>query len=90
MNALSYGSATWGAFPKHTPENIGSGMGHLMNTDLYSYVQKTVLRGVWNSPSHSKLPSPETTKILSRFTYFAIYPSWWRLITLISASVLGI
>jgi hypothetical protein len=38
---------TWGAFPGHTPDNVGSGVGVVANTHMYPDVQKSVLRAPW-------------------------------------------
>lgn len=37
-------SPTWGAFPGHNPENIGSGMGVVHNAWLFDHPEKSVLR----------------------------------------------
>ncbi len=46
-SALSYGfvSPTWGAYPGHTKEDIGSGIGVVHNTYLFDRPQKSVIRG---------------------------------------------
>ncbi|MEM9073448.1 MAG: aldehyde dehydrogenase family protein [Myxococcota bacterium] len=46
-SALSYGfvSTTWGAYPGHTREDIGSGIGVVHNTYLFDKPQKSVIRG---------------------------------------------
>jgi len=36
-------STTWGAFPGHTPEAIGSGVGVVHNTFLFDYPEKSVV-----------------------------------------------
>lgn len=53
---LIYGlvSATWGAFPGHTKEDIVSGTGVVHNTHLYDHPEKTVVRGKWKA--FPKLP----------------------------------
>ena len=53
---LIYGlvSATWGAYPGHTKENIVSGAGVVHNTHLFDHPQKTVVRGNWRA--FPKLP----------------------------------
>lgn len=45
--ALSYGlgNTTWGAYPGHTRQEIGSGVGVVHNTFLLEDVEKTVIRG---------------------------------------------
>ncbi len=46
-SALSYGfvATTWGAYPGHTKESIGSGIGVVHNTYLFDKPQKSVIRG---------------------------------------------
>lgn len=43
--AFLLGGATWGAFPGHTLEEVGSGIGVVHNTHLIAHSQKTVARG---------------------------------------------
>ena len=44
---VSYGlgSTTWGAFPGHTLDDVGSGIGVVHNTRLFDRPQKSVIRG---------------------------------------------
>ena len=42
--AFVFGATTWGAFPGHTPADIGSGVGAVHNARLVDRPQKTVLR----------------------------------------------
>ncbi|MBV8350588.1 MAG: hypothetical protein JOZ49_24680 [Mycolicibacterium sp.] len=41
MNFL-LGYTSWGAFPGHTPQNIGSGTGVVHNAFLLQHVQKAI------------------------------------------------
>ncbi len=41
---FSLGVTPWGAFPKHTLEEAGSGLGFVHNTFLFDYPQKSVIR----------------------------------------------
>ncbi|MDO7867913.1 aldehyde dehydrogenase family protein [Nocardioides jiangxiensis] len=43
--AFLLGGATWGAFPGHTLEQVGSGIGVVHNTHLIADSEKTVVRG---------------------------------------------
>ena len=45
--AIVYGlvTTTWGGYPGHTPEDIGSGIGVVHNTYLYDRPLKSVMRG---------------------------------------------
>lgn len=42
--AFSLGVTPWGAFPKHSLEAAGSGLGFVHNTFLFDYPQKSVIR----------------------------------------------
>jgi len=43
--AFLLGGATWGAYPGHTLEAVGSGMGIVHNTHLIDHAERTVVRG---------------------------------------------
>jgi aldehyde dehydrogenase (NAD(P)+) len=43
--AFLLGGATWGAYPGHTLEQVGSGIGVVHNTHLIAHPEKTVARG---------------------------------------------
>jgi len=43
--AYAFGSTAWGAFPGHTLQDIGSGIGSVHNTLLFDKPQKNVVRG---------------------------------------------
>lgn len=43
--AYGFASTTWGAFPGHTMQSVGSGIGVVHNTYLLEQVQKSVVRG---------------------------------------------
>eukprot|EP00878_Enallax_costatus_P014600 GHUV01015274.1.p2 GENE.GHUV01015274.1~~GHUV01015274.1.p2 ORF type:complete len:162 (+),score=30.41 GHUV01015274.1:483-968(+) len=45
--AFSATPLIWGAFPGHTPEDIGSGVGFVHNTCLFDHPQKSVLKAPW-------------------------------------------
>jgi hypothetical protein len=74
--AISYGLvvSTWGAFPGHTLENIGSGIGVVHNTFMFDRPQKSVIRGPftvqpkppWFS-THRK--ADEVAKRLTQYEY---------------------
>ena len=42
---FALGNTSWGAFPGHTAEDIGSGRGVVHNAFLFDYPEKSVLRG---------------------------------------------
>jgi acyl-CoA reductase-like NAD-dependent aldehyde dehydrogenase len=43
--AFLLGGATWGAYPGHTLDKVGSGIGVVHNTHLIAHSEKTVVRG---------------------------------------------
>merc|ERR550537_105708 len=43
-------TAAWGAFPKHTAEDIQSGQGKVNNHLMYDHVEKCVIRGPFINP----------------------------------------
>jgi acyl-CoA reductase-like NAD-dependent aldehyde dehydrogenase len=43
------GGATWGAFPGHTLDAVGSGIGVVHNTHLMAHTERTVLRGPFHA-----------------------------------------
>jgi hypothetical protein len=51
---------SWGAFPGHTPDNIGSGVGVVSNTHLYGAIEKSVLRAPWQLPQGAPRMSAST------------------------------
>jgi aldehyde dehydrogenase (NAD(P)+) len=66
-NAVAFllAQATWGAYPGHTIEDIGSGIGVVRNSFLFDRPQKTVARGPfypfprsWLHGDPSLLPKP--------------------------------
>jgi len=80
---------TWGAFPKHKTDDIQSGMGIIHNSYLYENVQKSVVKGVWMSPTHTLIPTKYDSLVWTRLAYLTAYPSYWRLTLLLSAKLLG-
>jgi acyl-CoA reductase-like NAD-dependent aldehyde dehydrogenase len=79
--SFALGSTTWGAYPGHTLEDIGSGMGVVRNARLIDRPQKTVLR----APFTLLLKPPwfvthrNAHRVLSRSAVLAADPHWWRL-----------
>jgi acyl-CoA reductase-like NAD-dependent aldehyde dehydrogenase len=75
------GSTTWGAYPGHTPADVGSGIGAVHNTFLFDRPEKSVVRGLfrlWPTPvwfaDHGTL-----REIGEKMTAFEAEPSWGRL-----------
>jgi len=81
--------AIWGAYPKHSPEDIQSGMGKVGNVLLYDNVQKTVLKGGFVNPIHFTVPDQYFGKVIERMTYFNNNPTWTRFFGVLSAKYLG-
>jgi acyl-CoA reductase-like NAD-dependent aldehyde dehydrogenase len=88
---FALGPTTWGAFPGHTPEDVGSGIGWVHNTGLLDHPQKSVVRfpfrppfkPVWD-PSHRRLRA--LGRSLARFE---ARPGVGRLLPLAAAGALG-
>ena len=62
------GGATWGAFPGHTLDAVGSGIGVVHNTHLLAHTERTVLRG----PFH-----PFPASVLSGELSLSPRPPWF-------------
>ena len=91
-NAVAFllAQASWGAYPGHTPTEVGSGIGVVHNSFLFERPEKTVARGPfypfprsWMHGDPSLLPKPpwfvtnrtaHTTA--RRVTSFAVDPGW--------------
>ena len=79
----------WGAFPKHSAEDIQSGMGKIGNTLMYDNVQKTVIRGTFFSMLHIPLPNASFSKVIRRTAYYSNYPTLTRFMGVLSAKLFG-
>ncbi len=91
-NAVAFliAQAPWGAYPGHTLEDIGSGIGVVHNTFLFDRTEKSVVRGPfwpfprsWAHGDRSLLPKPPwfvsnrtAGETLRRLTRFATAPGW--------------
>ena len=65
--AFAIGSAPWGAFPGHTLEDIGSGVGFVHNTSMLEGIEKCVMRQpAWNMPKPVYFPSHRTAHLVGR------------------------
>ncbi len=85
------GTTTWGAYPGHTPGDIGSGVGVVHNTLLFDHPEKSVVRGpfrMWPTPvwfsDHRTL-----RRVGMLMTAFEADPSWLRLPAIVAAGVRG-
>ncbi|MFG3141874.1 aldehyde dehydrogenase family protein [Streptomyces sp. NPDC048211] len=97
------GYTPWGAFPGHTRQEIGSGIGFVHNAFMLEDVEKTVLRAPFapaprglfsGSPSLSPRPSYFVTNrtgrtTMRRLTGFAAAPSVWKLPAIFLSALRG-
>jgi acyl-CoA reductase-like NAD-dependent aldehyde dehydrogenase len=88
-SSIFHGQSVWGAFPGHDSTDIQSGVGKILNSRLYTNVQKTVLRSPFFTPGHSTLPDDAAPKKQSRIAWYVVSPSTWRLVSVLSAALLG-
>ena len=92
-SALAYGlvTPTWGAFPGHPLEDIGSGQGVVHNTYLFDKPQKSVVRGPFRV-----IPKPPwfinnkmAAEVGRKLTYFFADPSITRIPGLLFTALRG-
>lgn len=93
----------WGAFPGHTLDNIGSGIGTVHNSFMLEQTERTVLRAPWQpfprvmlSGKLSLLPRPpffitnrRQHKIGAALTRFQYRPGWLKLPHIFYHALLG-
>eukprot|EP01059_Diplonema_ambulator_P005884 TRINITY_DN15660_c2_g2_i1.p1 TRINITY_DN15660_c2_g2~~TRINITY_DN15660_c2_g2_i1.p1 ORF type:complete len:559 (+),score=211.55 TRINITY_DN15660_c2_g2_i1:31-1677(+) len=78
----------WGAFPKHRPEDIQSGMGILGNCLMYDYPQKQVLRSPFKALGHpAGGPTQLEANVFKNVASYAANPGCWRLTKLAGSAV---
>jgi hypothetical protein len=81
--ALSYGLVvtTWGAFPGHTLEDIGSGIGVVHNTMMFEHPQKSVIRGPFKiAPKPPWFATHRNAlAVAQRLTRYEYKPSLWQI-----------
>ena len=91
--ALAYGlvTPTWGAFPGHTLEDIGSGRGVVHNTYMFDKPQKAVIRGPFRVfPKPAWFVNHKTSAELGRkLTYFYADPSATRVPSILLSALKG-
>lgn len=91
--ALAYGlvTPTWGAFPGHTIEDIGSGRGVVHNTFLFDKPQKAVIRGPFRVfPKPAWFVNHKTSAAVGRkLTYFYADPSAARIPSILLSAIRG-
>jgi acyl-CoA reductase-like NAD-dependent aldehyde dehydrogenase len=82
-SAMSYvlAVAPWGAYPGHTREAVGSGIGVVHNTLMLDDVIKSVLDGPFTTrPKPAWFVTHRRAHIVARrMVPFEAAPSWWRL-----------
>jgi acyl-CoA reductase-like NAD-dependent aldehyde dehydrogenase len=79
--AFVFGSTPWGAFPGHTPADIGSGVGFVHNARLVDRVQKGVIQapfGLFPKPPWF-VTHRNSHRALSRVAALEADPHWWRM-----------
>eukprot|EP00755_Sulcionema_specki_P011547 Sspe_Gene.7793::Locus_2640_Transcript_1_1_Confidence_1.000_Length_1885::g.7793::m.7793 len=80
--------ALWGAYPKHTPEDIQSGQGIVGNALMFDYPQKQVLTSPFLAPVHPKGgPTSAQAALHHNLASYSVYPSCWRLTKLAFSAV---
>jgi len=89
--ALGFGLAVapWGAYPGHTLEDVGSGIGFVHNTLMFERPLKTVLSGPFTaSPTPPWFITHRRSHVVGRrMTAFEASPAWWRLPGVASAAL---
>jgi aldehyde dehydrogenase (NAD(P)+) len=95
--------AAWGAFPGHTIDAVGSGIGFVHNAYLIARAEKTVLRGAfrafpraWRHADFNLMPKPlwfvtnrNALEIARRVTSFSLRPGWRHMPGLFAAALRG-
>jgi len=92
-SGLGYGlvTPTWGAFPGHPLEDIGSGQGFVHNTFMFDKPQKGVVRGPFRVfPKPAWFVNHKTSAELGRkLTYFYADPSLTRIPSILVSALKG-
>ena len=92
-SGLGYGLVTpsWGAFPGHPLEDIGSGQGFVHNTFMFDKPQKGVVRGPFRVfPKPAWFVNHKTSAELGRkLTYFYADPSLTRIPSILVSALKG-
>lgn len=90
-SAVFKGVGRWGAAPgAHTELDIQSGVGYIGNARLFDHAEKTVVYSPFVSPGHFTPPSEARIKVLQRMAWYAVQPTTFRLISLLSAALLNL
>lgn len=88
---FAIGVTSWGAYPGHTPEDVGSGIGVVHNSLMFDYPEKSVITApfrMWPTPlwfaDHRNLAD-----VGRHMTAFERQPSWGKLPAILSAALRG-
>jgi len=86
---------TWGAYPKHKPEDIQSGVGYIGNTFCFTRPVKTVLRAPFTYPGQFRVPSTPAEQFTSlttsrRMSAFITSNTGWNLFKFVAGVVSGL
>lgn len=81
----------WGAYPMHTLEDVGSGIGVVHNSFLFDHVEKSVVRAPFRiKPTPPWFADHKNIVALARkLTWFEAAPSWFKLPGVVLAAVKG-
>ncbi len=85
------GVTSWGAYPGHTSEDIGSGRGVVHNTFLFDHPEKSVIRGPFRyRPKPAWFGDHRTLAVLGpRLARFEAAPSWLKMPSIALAAYRG-
>lgn len=89
--SYAFGQTAWGAYPGHTLDNIGSGIGFVHNTFLFKHPQKTV---IWGPFTMSPLPPWFSThknspNVARKMMAFESAPSFLKIPPVVLAALKG-
>ncbi|RVU48648.1 aldehyde dehydrogenase family protein [Lujinxingia sediminis] len=91
--AVSYGLGVtpWGAFPGHTYQDIGSGIGVVHNTFLFDKPEKSVIRGPFKAFPRPPwfVTTKNTAKVAERLTRFELNPGLARFAGVLTQALRG-
>jgi hypothetical protein len=88
---FAIGVTSWGAYPGHTPADVGSGIGVVHNSLMFDFPEKSVIKApfrMWPTPlwfaDHRNL-----AEVGRHMTAFERQPAWGRLPGIFSAALRG-
>ena len=85
------GSASWGAYPGHTPADIRSGSGVVHNAYLFDHPEKTVVRAPFRiRPTPAWFwTNASTVEIGRRLVRYETAPTWGNVASVAAAALRG-